>query len=257
MENITEEVAEKEENSHIINLWTPCKFNINPNYKYVPKNKIFRFFSDFLYYGIAIPVLTVLLKILYDLKIEGRENIQNITSGAVSVSNHVLFLDCAMTGIAFRKQKIYYTTLEQSFKIPFVRRLIKLLRAIPIPKSIENKKYFVKAIDELLQKGNIIHFYPEAALRPYCNKIRHFKNGAFDFAVRNQVPIVPLVYTFRKPKGIRKVFKKKPDVTLIILKPIKYNSDITNIKEKVNKLKEDVFLKMNNVNENIKNGGNK
>ena len=125
-----------------------------------------------------------------------------------------------MVGLAYRFHKVYYTTREGSFKIPFVRRLIKLLRAIPIPKERKNKKNFIKAINSILEKGEAVHFYPEAALWTYCEKIRNFKEGAFDFAVRQHVPIIPMVFQFRTPQGIRKFFKRKKDVTLIILKPV-------------------------------------
>lgn len=231
------------ENENIIDLWQPLELNIDKNYEYISKSKIFSMVSNLIYYGIAYPILKVLLKIVYDLKIEGKENLENIKGGAISVSNHVLFLDCAMVGLAFGKRKVYYTTQEESFKIPFVRKLIKYLRAIPIPKSIENLKYFIKEMDKTLKEGNIIHVYPEAALWPYCNKIRKFKNGAFDLAVRNDVPIIPIVCTFREPTGYRRIFKTKKDVTVKILKPIE-GEDGGNSKEKAQKLKEKVSLEM-------------
>lgn len=238
------ENLEQDENVNIINLWTPCEFNIDENYEYVPKeDSIFSICSDFIYYGIAYPILKILTKIIYDFKIEGQENIENLEDGAISVSNHVLFLDCAMIGLAFKDKKIYYTTQEESFKIPFVRKLIKLLRAIPIPKGIENKKYFIKAISNLVKEKNIVHVYPEASLWPYCQKIRNFKNGAFDMAVRNQVPVMPCVFTFREPTGIRKLFKRKKDVTLKILKPV-YSDGDKYIRQQMEELKERVTFEM-------------
>ena len=209
-----------EENTDVIKLWEPLKFDIDENYEYIPKGKIFNFFSNILYNVIALPVLKILTKIIYDLKIEGIENIRDFQGGAVTVSNHVLILDCAMVGIACGFRKVYYTTREGSFKIPFVRKLIKLLRAVPIPSTMNNKKYFTQSINQVLHEGKLVHFYPEAALWPYCEKIRNFKYGAFNFAVQNNVPIIPMVFKFREPKGFRKLFKKKPDVTLVILKPI-------------------------------------
>lgn len=197
------------------------------------KPVLFTIFSNVLYYGIAFPILGILLKIIYDLKIEGKENIKNLKTGAVTISNHVLVLDCAMVGLACRWKKVCYTVQEESFKIPFVGKLIQFLNAIPIPTKIEKKKSFVKEINTRLQKGKIVHFYPEGFLEPYCKEIREFKNGAFDFAVRNQVPIVPMVFQFREPKGIRKIFKRKLDVTLTILEPVVCEGDSRELKEKV------------------------
>ena len=240
-----EEIAD--ENEHIIDLWEPLEFNIDRNYEYVSKDIIFNTFSDILYYLIAYPILKVLTKIVYDLKIEGRENIDFLEKGAISVSNHVLFLDCAMVGLAWGLKRVYYTTLEGSFKIPFVRKLIKLLRAMPIPEKIKNREYFMKAIEEILNNGDYVHFYPEAALFPYYKKIRNFKNGAFSIAVKNDVPIVPMVFTFREPKGIRKIFKKKKDVTLKILKPVTIKEEGLNQKQKEELLKNKVHTMMEDV----------
>lgn len=225
-----------------INSWRKLDFDIDENYEYVPENISFRLASDTLYYLIAFPILKLLTKIIYDLKIEGRENIRNLNSGAVTISNHVLILDCSMVALACGERKEHFTALADSFKIPFVRKLIKLLKAIPIPTDINNKKNFLKAIDKLLLNGELVHVYPEASLVPYCEGIRKFKNGAFDFSMRNDVPIVPMVFEFREPEGIRRLFKKKLDVTLKVLEPVyPAEKQLEEFKEEVyNKMKESV-----------------
>ncbi len=239
------ELAENE-NEDVIHMKEPLEINIDEKYEYIKEEKIFSFFSDLIYYGLAFPVLTILNKIVYDLKIEGKENIKNLHTGAISVSNHVLVLDCTMVGKALGLKKVYFTTREGSFKIPFIRKLIKLLRAVPIPTGVKNKECFVNQLDKAIKEGKIIHFYPEKALWPYYEKIRKFKNGAFDFAIRNDVPVIPMVITFRNPKGIRKLFKKKKDVTVKILEPIKYTNENDSKKDSIEKLKKQVHQAMEN-----------
>lgn len=222
-ENNEEAIEEPTEN--VMEVWHPLKFDVNEKYKYVSTNTFFRIISWIVYYIIAVPILSILLKLVYDFKIEGKENIKNLQGGAITVSNHVLVLDCAMVGLAVcGKKKIFYTTQSESFQIPFVRKLIKLLRAIPIPKEVKNKERMVKEISNLLKDNKFVHFYPEAILYPDCNKIRHFKNGAFDLAIKNDVPVVPIVIKFRQPKGIRKILKRKKDTTLKILEPIYFEN---------------------------------
>lgn len=245
--NLTQETKEfeQDENEDIIHLKEPLEFNIDENYQYIKEGKIFSLFSNLLYYGVAFPVLTVLDKIIYGLKIEGREIIKNLKTGAISVSNHVLILDCSMVGLAVGfKKRLYFTTREGSFKIPFVRKLIKLLRAVPIPTNINNKENFMKQIGTAISNGKIIHFYPEQALWPYCEKLRNFKTGAFNLAIINDVPVLPMVIIFRTPKGIRKIFKRKKDVTIKILEPILLEEKSSNRKEDIEKLKEKVYLAM-------------
>lgn len=241
-----QENSEKIENEDLFKNWRKLEIKIDEQYKYVNKGAIFNICSNILYYAIAFPILKILTKIVYDLKIEGKENIRKLKSGAVSISNHVLILDCAMVGLACGRKRIYYTTLESQFKIPFIRKLIKLLRAIPIPRGIKNKERFLKDIEELLKDNNMIHFYPEKDLIPYCTSIRDFKNSAFEISIKNQVPVVPMVFTFRDPKGIRKIIKRKKDVTLTILAPINVNEYQGNIKQKTEVLKEKVYKEVLN-----------
>lgn len=238
-----EMMEELSENENKIELWTPLASPVDEQYAYQSSNFCFLLFSNILYYGIAFPVLTILTKICFRLKIEGKENLKQVEGGAVSISNHVQFLDCAMVGLAWGKRKVVYTTQEESFQIPFVRKLIRALNAIPIPKSMKNKKAFIQAVHHMLKQGKVVHFYPEAALWPYYTKIRKFKNGAFDFAIKNQVPIVPMVFHFREVKGIRKIWKKKPDITLTILESMKETeiSQLENFKQRVQEKMREVI----------------
>ena len=132
-----------------------------------------------LLYLIAYPILFILTKLWHGLKIEGRENLE----------------------------------------IPFIKYLVMLFRGIPIPRNKSGKEKMVNTIDDLLQKGEVVGIYPEGELIPYYDGIREFKNGAFNFAVKNQVPILPIVFTYREPEGIIKLIKKKPFITLTILEP--------------------------------------
>lgn len=208
------------EDSHILHLCEPCKFEITEDFKFVNDNLMFNLCSNLLYL-IAYPILVIINKFFLGFKIMGKENLETVDGiGKVTISNHVHPMDCTMVALGNMPSKTYYTSLESNFKIPMVRKIIKLLNAIPIPKDIRYTKNFMNSIDDLLKNGKTIHFYPEGSLWPYYNQIRHFKNGAFDFAVRNNVPVVPMVFTFNKSKTILNILKSKPTITLEILEPI-------------------------------------
>ena len=70
-----------------------------------------------------------------------------------------------------------------------------------------------------LEKGRIVHFYPEASLWPWYDKLRPFRNGAFHLAVKSGVPVLPMVFTFRQPRGLIGRLRKKPLITLHIGMP--------------------------------------
>lgn len=238
-----EELEEIDENSHIIHLWEPFDFQINENYKFVNKDTGYRLCSDMLYYGIVAPIIFLIGKMILGIQIKGRENFEKVDTGAISVSNHIHVLDCAFIGLATFPKRIYYTATSGGFKMPIVRHIIKFLNVLPIPEEIGNKRRFVKAVDELLEANEIVHVYPEAALWPYHKKIRKFKNGAFEIAVKNDVPIIPMVYTYRNVTGFRRYIKKKPFLTLNVLEPIYPNNNLAR-KEAIDDLKNRVHKVM-------------
>ena len=243
LENVNKENEnEIPEDSHVLHFWQPCKFEITDDFDYVNDNFLFNIFSNLLYI-IAYPLLIIINKFFFGFKIEGKENLEDVDTGKVTVSNHVHPMDCTMVGLANAPQKTFFTSLETNFKIPVVRKIIKLLNAIPIPQNIQYTRDFMNSIDELLKDNKTIHFYPEGSLWPYHDKIRHFKNGAFDFAVRNNVPVVPMVFKFNKSKKINNLIKTRTTITLVIQKPI-YPNKLLAKKDAIIDLKERVYNSM-------------
>lgn len=243
LENVNKENEnEIPEDSHVLHFWQPCKFEITDDFDYVNDNFLFNIFSNLLYI-VAYPLLIIINKFFFRFKIEGKENLEDVDTGKVTVSNHVHPMDCTMVGLANAPQKTFFTSLETNFKIPVVRKIIKLLNAIPIPQNIQYTRDFMNSIDELLKDNKTIHFYPEGSLWPYHDKIRHFKNGAFDFAVRNNVPVVPMVFKFNKSKKINNLIKTRTTITLVIQKPI-YPNKLLAKKDAIIDLKERVYNSM-------------
>lgn len=243
LENI-EEIEENliNEDEHIINMWTPLDLEIDEDYEYVNDSVLFKIASTLLYI-VALPIVFIYNKLMYNFKIYGRENLSNIKTGKITVSNHVHPMDCTMNALANAPKNLYFTSIKSNFEIPVIRHIIRLLHAMPIPEKISEKAKFFNTIRELLKNKKSVHFYPEASLWPYYKKLRKFKNGAFKIAVENNVPVVPMVYKFVKPYGIRKLIKKRPFIELHILEAV-YPDLNLNKKEAVEKLKETVHCNM-------------
>ena len=234
-----------QDDEHVLHMWQPLpELEIDEDFELIPKSIFFKLASTLLYI-VAYPILFVFNKLVYQFQIEGIENMWKVEGGRITVSNHVHPMDCTMNAILNGPRKLFFPTLKSNFQIPVVKTLIRLLHAIPIPTNKQGNERFKETINELLQKGETVHFYPEAALRPYCTKLRHFKNGAFHFAVENEVPIIPIIYTYKPVTGIRKMIRRKPLIQATILEPIypEKKSDKTQ-KQKVEELKQEVWNKM-------------
>lgn len=204
---------------------------------------IYKILSGLLYL-IAYPILFIVTKVWLGLKIEGRENLSKVGDEYITVANHINMIDSAMIALSIFPRVPYFLTLQSNLEIPFIKYLVMLFRGIPIPRNIAGKEKMVNTINKLLKSGEVVGIYPEGHLIPYYNGIREFKNGAFSFSVKNQVPILPILFTYREATGIIKLIKRKPFITLTILSPEFPNPEIS--KESVLELKNRVYRKMSN-----------
>ncbi len=214
---------------------------MNKNGDLLHHSIIYKILSSLLYV-IAYPILFLLTKLWHGLEIEGRENLDKLGDEYITVANHINMIDCAMIALSIFPRIPYFLTLQSNLEIPVIKYIVMLLRGIPIPRNKSGKEKMVNTIDGLLKKGEIVGIYPEGHLIPYYDGIREFKNGAFNFAVRNQVPILPIVFTYREPEGIMRLIKRKPFITLTILEPEYPKPEIN--KENVQELKDRVYKKM-------------
>ena len=203
---------------HAERWWAPYKLKLNENYNFVSKNVII----NFLYYIILFGGLTVVNLVCYikwDFHITGKENVKLIrNTSAVTVSNHVHDMDSPMLTWAFYPDTPYFVALKHNFEMFAVGIFVRILRGVPLPSTDDLKSFtkFQEDINRLLKTTrHKVHLYPEASIDPYCRKLRNFKKGAFYFSVRNNVPVLPMVFVYPKPKTLR----------LLIGKPI-YPSEI-------------------------------
>lgn len=198
--------------------WAPLSFEIKNNYNYVLNNPLFKLISNILSLPIFI-ILYIIDKIFLGFCVINKDKIVK-DKGFVSISNHIHYLDCTLIGLIYYPNRVHYPTIEENFKIPFVRKLIRLLYAMPIPKDRIKKDRFYSQINKALKDKFILHMYPEAAMWPYYDKIRDFKYGAFKIAVDANVCVQPIKFVFTKSNGLYRLYKKKKRICAVVLEPL-------------------------------------
>jgi 1-acyl-sn-glycerol-3-phosphate acyltransferase len=233
-------------NMHVMHMPTPLSYKVDEHFRFVNRNLFFRIGSSLLFYLIGMPVLTIASRLFLGLRIKGQQNLRYLKGGAVTVTNHVHMLDSTMVACTLFPRKPLFASLKSNFEIPFIRWLVRLLGGVPIPESPKALHAFMEAMRKQLQKGRIVHFYPEASLWPRHTELRPFKNGAFHLAVKSGVPIVPMVFTFREPGNLVRKLHKKELVTLTIGKP-EYPAQQGSDKSRMNEMREAVEYSMANI----------
>ncbi len=229
------------ENEHTYdNGFHPKEVHLKENYKFYNQNVFFRLFSVIVIYLSAFFIF-LFRKPLWGYKITGKKNLKGI-KGAITISNHVLQQDAFCTVPGMLPRKLYVTMLETNLGFPVVSQYLRIVGAVPIPRDKRLFIRFLKDTKEIINKGRFVHIYPEAALKPYCDHIRSFKQGAFHIAYQADAPIIPMVFTFHKPKGIY-FYKKKPCIHLNILEPYYPDKSLPK-KEAIEKMNIELFNQM-------------
>jgi 1,2-diacylglycerol 3-alpha-glucosyltransferase len=184
-----------------------------------------------------IYVLTLSIVFLFDklvtrIRIVGKENLLLVKGGAFVISNHALYLDPALICVALYPRRIFFTTMEDTFKIPVIRSYIRFLGAFPVSGRMPGST-LLRNVRSLLEDGKLVHFFPEGNLIHLNRKVQDFKRGVFELAILFDKPIIPIVIKTipRRALGERlnKIFCK---VEITIGKPLAPHSYGSNISEK-------------------------
>lgn len=176
-------------------------------------------------------------RVVLGFRLRGRQNVRRLRGGFVSVCNHVHVLDCGMVLQALRGRRAYILSIEDNFALPFCVHIVRWAGAVPVSPHLRQLGEMAHSMSQALRAGRVVHVYPETALMPYCERLRPFATGAFWLAVRNHVPVVPLVVTQRARRGLWRVLKRRPCLTLTCLPAIWPDPTLTR-RDAVNDLAE-------------------
>ena len=144
-------------------------------------------------------------KIMIIKDIKGIENWQNLKTGAIVTCNHFNAFDSFAIQEAYHaskkwpKGKFYRVIREGNYtSFPgFFGELMRHFYTLPLSSNMKTMVKFTEATNTLLQKGNFVLFYPEQAMWWNYRKPRPLKPGAYKFAVKNNVPVLPCFITMK------------------------------------------------------------
>ena len=168
-------------------------------------------------------------------KVCGMENLNRLTTGAIITCNHFNPFDC------FTMEKIFQCS-EQYRK----RRLFKVIRegnytnfpglygylfrncdTLPLSGNKKTMYNFLMAVDTILQRGDFILIYPEQSLWWNYRKPKPLKNGAFKFAEKNHVPVLPVFICMEDSARIGADGFPIQEYTVFINEPIYPNAELS------------------------------
>ena len=176
-------------------------------------------------------------------EVKGKQNLKGLKrKGAIITCNHISLFDSFAVRHAVKNDIMFIAAEFNNWKGK-IGEIARYTGYLPITNKIKCLRKLNEAIEYYLaKKKQKILIYPEQAMWRNYKKPRPMKNGAFHYAVKHNVPIIPLFITFRT-SGIKNQGGEILYYTINILQPIHPKKELTN-QENVN------FLRQTNYNQN-------
>ncbi len=135
-------------------------------------------------------------------EMQGIEHFQNLTSGAIITCNHFNAFDSFAIHMAYdasrhKKRKFYRVIREGNYtSFPgFYGTLMRNCYTLPLSQNKKVMTEFVRATNQILQEGHFVLVYPEQSMWWNYRKPKPLQSGAFRFAAKNNVPVLPCFIT--------------------------------------------------------------
>ena len=208
--------------AHLLPVKKIYEVQLDENYPYVDHSTRFKVLN-FLYYFQSMTLIKFLNWFRYGFRVRGKENIAKnmkyFEKGAMTVCNHVFRWDMCGVFDAIGWRQLRFPIFGGQMAGKDRTRMVEM-GGVPIPDGMEAMKKFYDAFDYYHEHKYWMHFFAEESRWEFYTPIRPFKKGAFKFAVRYNLPIIPMAYSYRERKGLLKLFGKEACVTLNVGEPI-------------------------------------
>ncbi len=192
---------------------------VDENFPFIPQGmRKFKVWLDNTF--IVNPYTLYENKAVLKTKVVGRENLKALKGGVIATCNHVFIFDCLAIKHALRGRKVRFTVAEFNNRKGFLGEMMRSSGILPITGKLKVVKKFTNAVEHYLLRDNVVVFYPEQAMWYLYDKPRPFKIGAFHYAVKFDVPILPMFITYRNSGKFDKEGLEIKYFTVHILPPI-------------------------------------
>lgn len=138
-------------------------------------------------------------------EIKGLEHYSNLNSGAIITCNHFNAYDSFAMQIAYeaaghgRKRKLFRVIREGNYtNFPgFYGILMRNCNTFPLSSNAQTMRKFMVSMEKVLKAGHFMLIYPEQSMWWNYRKPKPLKSGAYKFAVKGNVPVLPCFITMQ------------------------------------------------------------
>ena len=136
--------------------------------------------------------------------IKGLEHFNALDSGAIITCNHFNAFDSFAMQLAYESSeqtdRVFYRIIREGnyTSFPgFYGFLMRNCNTLPLSSNHKTMKKFSDATRQLLENGNLVLIYPEQSMWWNYRKPKPLKKGAYIFAAKANVPVLPCFITMK------------------------------------------------------------
>ena len=193
---------------------------VGADFPFVRSSAAWKVIAFIVYYIIAIPIVFLVSKLYLGLRFENREALRSLRGkGFYLYGNHTQVLDAFVPAMAAFPKKAYIIAGPDVVSIPGLKHIVMMLGALPIPTELSAMPGFLAAISQRYKEKGCIAIYPEAHIWPFYTGVRPFSDTSFHYPVKENAPVVAMVTTYRRRKGLFR-WVKKPGMTVVFSEPM-------------------------------------
>ena len=188
------------------------------DFPFAVTNPLWRIAEFLLYRVIATPIVWLIGKIGFGLRIKNRRALRKLRgTGYYLYGNHTQNMMDAYTPTLIAFPRFAHIIVSpQAVSSRALGLPVRLLGGIPVPGGLGGMRAFMKALSLRIGQKRAVAVYPEAHIWPWYTGIRPFSDASFAYPVRDGVPAVAFVTTYRK----RKLFPNgRPRLTVTLSEP--------------------------------------
>jgi cytidylate kinase len=140
------------------------------------------------FYAVTRSVLAGLLRGIFRLHVEGRENIAD-RGPVILAPNHRSLIDIPVAA-AVTTRKVWFMAKEELFRSKVSAAVLGRLGAFPVRRGRPDRSPLQRAL-QLLSEGEVVGIFPEGTRRPNA-RFEELEEGFAYVALRSGAPIVPV-----------------------------------------------------------------
>lgn len=174
---------------------------------------------------LVIAIAQPIFRRSFRLRLVGEENLSGIRGGAILTSNHFgKFENLAVKEVADRvpgRHRFYRVIKGGNYFLPgFIGFLMKHCDTLPLSTNLRTTRLFGDALETILQKDGLVLIYPEQAMWWNYRKPRPPKPGAYFYAAKFGVPVIPCFVTMEDQEHLDGAGFPRQSYTVHILPPL-------------------------------------